>query len=316
MDLNEELRKRHGITKLSSLRHAELTPTMLPQSIGHYRGWIYDKNSFSLDQVRAFVYNACISCVSAAQIYELPVLMEERPQKTHLSVSYNRGMHPSKLRRFDDVCIHREQLVSDKERRTHVASIGTVLERVLVCMPLKVSLPMLDAARNRGLYDVSTLTIPPTGSRLPHLKEALSLSSERARSILETVARLQLIDMGLTPKVGVWIEGVGEVDMIILGFIIIEVDGWAFHSSKEQREKDLKRDRELLRRGYVVLRFTYDDVMNGDFAREVPVSVTALRRLVPDTGMEDTRDAVKNAGFLDILSGYLPSYHPQHYFRT
>ena len=312
MDLNEELRKRHGITKLSSLRHAELAPTMLPQSIGHYRGWIYDKNSFSLDQVRAFVYNACISCVSAAQIYELPVLMEERPQKTHLSVAYNRGMHPSKLRRFDDVCIHREQLVSDEERSTHVASIGTVLERVLVCMPLKVSLPMLDAARNRGLYDVSTLTIPPTGSRLPHLKEALSLSSDRARSILETVARLQLIDKGLTPQVGVWIEGVGEVDMIILGFIVIEVDGWAFHSSKEQREKDLKRDRELLRRGYVVLRFTYDDVMNGDFAREVPVSVTALRRLVPDTRTEDARDAVKNAAFLDILSGYLPSYHLQH----
>ena len=312
MDLNEELRKRHGITKLSSLRHAELTPTMLPQPIGHYRGWIYDKNSFTLDQVRAFVYNACISCVSAAQIYELPILMEERPQKTHLSVSYNRGMHPSKLRRFDDVCVHREQFVSDEERRTHVASIGTVLERVLVCMPLKVSLPMLDAARNRGLYDVSTLTIPPTGSRLPHLREALSLSSDRARSILETVARLQLIDMGLTPQVGVWIEEVGEVDMIILGFIVIEVDGWAFHSSKEQREKDLKRDRELLRRGFIVLRFTYDDVMNGDFAREVPVSVTALRRLVPETGLEDTHATVKNAGFLDILSGYLPSYHLQH----
>lgn len=312
MDLNEELRKRHGITKISSLRHAELTPTMLPQSIGHYRGWIYDKNSFTLDQIRAFVYNACVSCVSAAQIYELPILMEERPQKTHLSVAYNRGMHPSKLRRFDDVCIHREQYVSDEERRTHVASIGTVLERVLVCMPLKVSLPMLDAARNRGLYDVSTLAIPPSGSRLPHLREALSLSSDRARSILETVARLQLIDMGLTPRVGVWIEGVGEVDMIILGFIVIEVDGWAFHSSKEQREKDLKRDRELLRRGYVVLRFTYDDVMNGDFAREVPISVEALRRLVPDTETEDARDAVKNAGFLDILRGYLPRDHPQH----
>ena len=196
MDLNEELRKRHGITKISSLRHAELTPSTLPTGISHYRGWIYDHTRYTLDQVRAFVYNACISCVSAAQMYELPVLMEERPQKTHLSVSYNRGMHPSKLRRFDDVCIHREQFVSDEERRTHVASIGTVLERVLVCMPLKVSLPMLDAARNRGLYDVSTLTIPPTGSRLPHLKEALSLSSDRARSILETVARLQLIDMG------------------------------------------------------------------------------------------------------------------------
>ena len=44
---------------------------MLPQSIGHYRGWIYDRHSFTLDQVRAFVYNASLSCVSAAQVYEL-----------------------------------------------------------------------------------------------------------------------------------------------------------------------------------------------------------------------------------------------------
>lgn len=311
MDLNEELRKRHGITKLSNLHHAELTPAMLPTGISHYRGWIYDPNRYTLDQVRACVYNACLSCVSAAKFYDLPVATGELPPQTHLSVRHSRGMHYSKLRRFDDVCIHWEPILSKEEERAHIASIGTVLERVLVCMPLKVSLPMLDAARNRGLYDVSTLAIPPTGSRLPHLKEALSLSSERARSILETVARLQLIDMGLTPEVGVWIEGVGEVDMIILDFIVIEVDGWAFHSSKEQREKDLKRDRELLRRGYVVLRFTYDDVMNGDFAREVPISVGALRRLVPETGLEDAHATVKNACFLDILSGYLPSYHLQ-----
>ena len=312
MDLNEELRNRHGITKLSSLRHAELTPTMLPAGISHYRGWIYDHTRYTLDQVRAFVYNASLSCVSAAKFYDLPVATEALPQRTHLSVRHSRGMHHSKLRRFDDVCVHWEPVLSKEEERTHVASIGTVLERVLVCMPLKVSLPMLDAARNRGLYNVSTLTMPSTGSRLPHLREALSLSSDRARSILETVARLQLIDMGLTPQVGVWIEGVGEVDMIILGFIVIEVDGWAFHSSKEQREKDLKRDRELLRRGYVVLRFTYDDVMNGDFAREVPASVQALRRLVPETGAEDAHTTVKNAALLDVLRGYLPSYHLQH----
>ena len=288
MDLNEELRKRHGITKLSNLHHAELTPSMLPTGISHYRGWIYDPNRYTLDQVRAFVYNASLSCVSAAQIYELPLLLEERPQKTHLSVAYNRGMHASKLRRFDDVCIHREQIMSEEERRTHVASIGTVLERVLVCMPLKVSLPMLDAARNQGLYDISTLTLPISGSRVPHLREAIGLSTDRARSILETVARLQLIDMGLTPEVGVWIEGVGEVDMIILGFIVIEVDGWAFH---------------------VVLRFTYDDVMNGDFAREVPESVKAVRGLVSRAEAGEEHVAAKNIDFLQILGGlYLPHH--------
>ena len=52
--------------------------------------------------------------------------------------------------------------------------------------------------------------------------------------------------------------------------------------------------------------------MNGDFAREVPVSVTALRRLVPEIGAEDAHTTVKNAGFLNILRGYLPSYHLQH----
>ena len=85
MDLNEELRKRHGITKLSSLRHAELTPSMLPAGISHYRGWIYDHTRFTLDQVRAFVYNACLSCVSAAKFYDLPVATGELPPQTHLS---------------------------------------------------------------------------------------------------------------------------------------------------------------------------------------------------------------------------------------
>jgi len=204
MDLNEELRKRHGITRITSLHHAELTPAMLPTGISHYRGWIYDPNRYTLDQVRAFVYNASLSCVSAAQIYELPLLLEERPQQTHLSVRHNRGMHHSKLRRFDDVCIHWEPVLSKEEERAHIASIGTVLERVLVCMPLKVSLPMLDAARNRGLYDISTLTLPISGSRVPHLREAIGLSTDRARSILETVARLQLIDMGLWSGLVLW----------------------------------------------------------------------------------------------------------------
>ena len=95
----------------------------------------------------------------------------------------------------------------------------------------------------------------------------------------------------------------------ILGFIVIEVDGWAFHSSKEQREKDLKRDRELLRRGYVVLRFTYDDVMNGDFAREVPESVKAVRGLVSHAEAGEEHVAAKNIDFLQILGGlYLPHH--------
>ena len=99
--------------------------------------------------------------------------MEERPQKTHLSVSYNRGMHPSKLRRFDDVCVHREQFLSDEERRTHVASIGTVLERVLVCkMCIRDSLEALaHAVRVLRGVDLSEADLAHARAHLPdHLR--------------------------------------------------------------------------------------------------------------------------------------------------
>ena len=140
MDLNEELRKRHGITKLSSLRHAELTPSMLPAGISHYRGWIYDHTRFTLDQVRAFVYNACLSCVSAAKFYDLPVATGELPPQTHLSVRHSRGMHYSSSA-ASTMCASTGACPQQEEERTHVASIGTVLERVLVCMPTQSLTP-------------------------------------------------------------------------------------------------------------------------------------------------------------------------------
>ena len=42
--------------------------------------------------------------------------------------------------------------------------------------------------------------------------------------------------------------------------LIVEVDGYAYHSSRASFESDRARDRELQRRGYTVLRFTYREV--------------------------------------------------------
>ncbi|MGP8214395.1 MAG: endonuclease domain-containing protein [Bacteroidia bacterium] len=43
--------------------------------------------------------------------------------------------------------------------------------------------------------------------------------------------------------------------------IIIEVDG-EVHDEKEQKEKDLHRDENLKEMGYIVLRFSNDEVIN------------------------------------------------------
>lgn len=43
--------------------------------------------------------------------------------------------------------------------------------------------------------------------------------------------------------------------------IAFEVDGWHFHGSKLQQQRDNKRDRMLLRLGWVTVRFTTDDIL-------------------------------------------------------
>jgi very-short-patch-repair endonuclease len=43
--------------------------------------------------------------------------------------------------------------------------------------------------------------------------------------------------------------------------LVVELDGYAYHSDRASFEADRRRDRELQTRGYVVLRFTYREVM-------------------------------------------------------
>jgi len=57
------------------------------------------------------------------------------------------------------------------------------------------------------------------------------------------------------------ISGVGWVDLLVEGRIVVELDGFAYHSGRVEYREDRRRDRELVRQGYLVLRFTFEDVM-------------------------------------------------------
>lgn len=51
-----------------------------------------------------------------------------------------------------------------------------------------------------------------------------------------------------------------KVDFLYETNIVIEIDGHEAHKTKEQRDKDYKRERYLQREGYVVVRFTGTEV--------------------------------------------------------
>lgn len=52
------------------------------------------------------------------------------------------------------------------------------------------------------------------------------------------------------------------VDLLIGERLVVQIDGFAHHSSSAQRSRDLAHDAELRLRGYTVLRFTYSQVVH------------------------------------------------------
>ena len=54
--------------------------------------------------------------------------------------------------------------------------------------------------------------------------------------------------------------GIFVVDFVINDKYIIEIDGHEWHKTKKQRYDDYKRERYLIRLGYIVIRFTGSEV--------------------------------------------------------
>ncbi|MDN5796269.1 MAG: endonuclease domain-containing protein [Intrasporangium sp.] len=65
--------------------------------------------------------------------------------------------------------------------------------------------------------------------------------------------------------------------------IVIEAEGFEFHGEREQLVRDCRRYTELGARGWVVLRFTWDQVMfEPDYVRRMLEQTARTRRGQPD----------------------------------
>ncbi|HKT55847.1 MAG TPA: type IV toxin-antitoxin system AbiEi family antitoxin domain-containing protein [Microbacterium sp.] len=83
----------------------------------------------------------------------------------------------------------------------------------------------------------------------------------RSESGTETIMRLIALELGAGVEVQVWIRGVGRVDLVIDGWLIVECDSERFHSDWRQRREDLRRDQAAARLGYSTYRPIAEDIM-------------------------------------------------------
>lgn len=82
-----------------------------------------------------------------------------------------------------------------------------------------------------------------------------------ADSGLESLLRLRLHILGLRLDCQVVVHGVGKVDFVIDGRLILEADGKENHDGETMRHKDLVRDAAASALGYETLRFDYAQIL-------------------------------------------------------
>ncbi|MFS0714423.1 type IV toxin-antitoxin system AbiEi family antitoxin domain-containing protein [Microbacterium sp. 2P01SA-2] len=109
----------------------------------------------------------------------------------------------------------------------------------------------------------------------------VDLARPDADSGLESLLRLRLSRLGISVESQVLIPGVGRVDFLVAGCLIIEVDGRLNHEGASLRHKDLVRDAEAAAIGYETLRFDYSLVVFEwtRVERAVLARLDAIRRL-------------------------------------
>lgn len=98
----------------------------------------------------------------------------------------------------------------------------------------------------------------------------LDLAHPDAQSGLESLLRLRLHLLGIRLDCQVPLPGVGRVDFVVGGRVILEADGKDNHS-QAKRHADLKRDAAASALGYETLRF--DDAM---IVHDWPIVVAAI----------------------------------------
>lgn len=119
----------------------------------------------------------------------------------------------------------------------------------------------LDSALNRRL--VTAHDLDQLMQRMPRrIRRLRKMLDGRAESGLETLLRSAIRAAGWKVEVQVEISGVGRVDLVIDGWLVIEADGSSWHDGHEAISRDRERNAKLVRAGYRWHRFGYAQIMD------------------------------------------------------
>lgn len=206
--------------------------------------------------VTAVRLRGVVSHSSAAVLHGLPLWKAD--PTVHITVAGGaRCAQPG-------VRLHRARLAPDDIEG--LLAMTTPLRTVLDCcrtMPRLDALVVLDAALRAGLVQLTTVRAAAHAARGPGaaaMRQVVAFASSLADSGLETVLRVMLELLECTYTEQARIAGLGPVDFLVDGWLLIEGDGYEFHSNRDDYRRDRRRGNGAAERGLVQLRFSWEDL--------------------------------------------------------
>ncbi len=180
-----------------------------------------------------------------------------------------------------------------------VVPLEQALVQVAACLGAEAFFAAFESAWNQNVLD--TRARSEIRAALPaRFRWLVDIARPDAQSGLESILRLRLHRLGIFLESQVWIEGVGRVDFVLAGRIILEVDGRENHEGPSQRRRDLRRDAAAAVRGYETLRFDYALVIHDWTVVEAAI----LARLAE----QRRRNLSRNVGAVRV--GSTDQHHP------
>lgn len=137
----------------------------------------------------------------------------------------------------------------------------TSLAQAVRCQRPRDAVATLDSAIQLGV--IRETQLDAVFALLPLRFQALhALVDGRAESGPESLARLALRVLGTSIELQVRIAGVGRVDLLVAGWIVVECDSREYHSDWKAQVDDRRRDLRLAERGYACVRVTASQIFD------------------------------------------------------
>lgn len=234
--------------RLAGYSHAMIRRAVRSQRLTRIRrGW-YALPGASPQVVSAVRRGGVMSCCSALRYHGVWVLGDHEHIRT--------SRHAAERRDRRTCCHHRRRTAP----RRAVDDVETALDVAMSCLPELELLVVMESVIDKGLLSLEEVVT--MASRHDRRTQRVAARINLAESGTETMVRDRLSAFIRDIRPQVQIPGVGRVDLLVDGWLIVECDSEAWHLDPVSYERDRRRDRKASIEGFRTVRLTYDAVVD------------------------------------------------------